>query len=299
MKLKKLALRALGGLMSLALVACMLTSCSKSGSGDKLVENIPASAFMVVKINPQQIIENAGCTVDNGKIVLSQKYSDVIKQQAGAAALNVVNSYLAYTEGIKLDAIMVAVTADGDGIGVGMLSDAEPVKKHLKELLGNQSDEDGFVVFKASGHMVVAIKDNMIWWSDGLGSIKKQIEKAAESNIASLKGVGDILSDDNAFAMVINLPEANKKLAAHGEDIKSELTRNGVPAGLATKLANVMDYYACGSMKFDRNTVSGEFYLIDKDGNRNEFGKMLNVIDTDFLKNVPADANAVLSLIHI
>lgn len=67
MKLKKLALRALGGLMSLALVACMLTSCSKSGSGDKLVENIPASAFMVVKINPQQIIENAGCTVDNGK----------------------------------------------------------------------------------------------------------------------------------------------------------------------------------------------------------------------------------------
>lgn len=295
MKLKKLALRALGGLMSLALVACMLTSCSKSGSGDKLVENIPASAFMVVKINPQQIIENAGCTVDNGKIVLSQKYSDVIKQQAGAAALNVVNSYLAYTEGIKLDAIMVAVTADGSGIGVGMLSDAEPVKKHLKELLGNQSDEDGFVVFKASGHMVIAIKDNMIWWSDGLGSIKKQIEKAAESNIASLKGVGDILSDDNAFAMVINLPEANKKLAAHGEDIKSELTRNGVPAGLAAKLANVMDYYACGSLKFDRNTVSGEFYLIDKDGNRNEFGKMLNVIDTDFLKNVPADANAVMA----
>lgn len=68
MKLKKLALRALGGLMSLALVACMLTSCSKSGSGDKLVENIPASAFMVVKINPQQIIENTGCTSTTEKL---------------------------------------------------------------------------------------------------------------------------------------------------------------------------------------------------------------------------------------
>lgn len=87
MKLKKLARKALGGLMAMALVTCMLTSCGKSGSSDKLIENIPADANVVMKFNMQQVIENAGCSVDNGKIVLSEKYSDAIRQAAGATAL--------------------------------------------------------------------------------------------------------------------------------------------------------------------------------------------------------------------
>lgn len=299
MKLKRLALRALGSLMSVALVACMLASCSKKdGSGDKLVENVPASALMVFKVNPQQIVENAGCSVDNGKIVLSEKYSNVIKENAGAAVLNMVNNYLSYTEGINLDAIMIYATADGKGCGVGTLSDAEPVKKRLKELIGNQKEDDGFTVYKENG-MVVAIKDNMIWFSESLGTIKKQIEKAKEGNIASVKGAGELLADDNAMAFVINLPEVDSKLKAQGMNIKDELLKENVPASLAGKIADVMGYYACGSFKLDGNVASGEMFLVNKEGERSQFGKLLNVIDTDFLKNVPGNTNAVMAFGNI
>lgn len=174
MKLKRLALNALGGLMAVALAACMLTSCGKSaGSADTLVENIPSSSVFVLKINPQQVLENAGCSVDNGKIVLSKKYSDVIKENAGATMLNVVNQYLAYTEGIKLDAIML-FSADAGAKSAAMtalVSDAEPVKAHLKELFGNQTEENGYTVFKNTG-VVIAVNDKMMWVADNMAAIE-------------------------------------------------------------------------------------------------------------------------------
>lgn len=297
MKLKRLALNALGGLMAVALAACMLTSCGKSaGSADTLVENIPSSSVFVLKINPQQVLENAGCSVDNGKIVLSQKYSDVIKENAGAAMLNVVNQYLAYTEGIKLDAIML-FSADAGAKSAAMtalVSDAEPVKAHLKDLFGNQTEENGYTVFKNAG-VVIAVNDKMMWVADNMAAIERISAEAAKSNLASVGGVGEFLADDNAFAFVVSLPEIEKTLKAQGIDVAAKLERNDVPAPLAEKIAGAMKYYACGSMAFKGNTVSGEFFLVDKDGKRSEFGKVLNVIDTDFLANVPADANAVMA----
>lgn len=301
MKLKKLALRALGGLMTVALAACMLTSCNKDGgSSDKLVENIPSSAVFVLKMNPQQVFENAGCSVDNGKIILSEKYSDAIRKNAGGAALKIVTEYLTYTEGLKLDAIMFFSTQEsGNDVAlVGLVSDAAPVKAHLKELVGNQKEENGYDVFNIGGS-VVAVSDNMIWIARNMRTIEKHIADAAKSNIASVKGLGEFLAQDNALAFAISLPEINKSLKAQGIDIEEKLTADGVSSPLAAKLAGVMDYYACGSLKFEGNTASGEMFLVNEAGERNEFGKILNVIDTGFLANVPADVNGVMAMGNI
>lgn len=295
MKFKKLSLKALGLLMSVTLVAGLLSSCSKDGSSDKLVESIPSSAMYVVKFNPKQVVENAGCSVDNGKIVLSDKISGVIKEQAGSAALKVINGYLEYTEGMNLDAVMVFATSpDASDLAlVATLSDPEPVKEHLKELVGKEKEEDGFTVYKAAREGVIAIKGNMLWVAAKLSVINKHIEKAAESNITSVKDVADVLTADNAFAYVVSLPKVNNILKSQGVDIERKLVRNDVPAALAAKIAGVMDYYFCGSMTFAGNSVSGEAFLVNEQGERAQFGKLFNEIDTDFLKNVPADANCI------
>lgn len=295
MNLKKLSLKALGLLMSVTLVAGVLSSCSKDGSSDKLVESIPSSAMFVVKFNPQQVIENAGCSVDNGKIVLSQKISDAIKGAGGPAALNVANEYLSYTEGINLDAIMMfATNPDASDMAViATLSDPEPVKKHLKELIGKEKEEDGFTVYKIDRDGVIAIKDKMLWIANKLSVVNKHIENAKESSIASVKEISDVLAADNAFAYVISLPKINSTLKKRGVDVEHELVSDHVPAAIASKIAGVMDYYACGSMTLAGNTVSGEAFLVDEQGNRCQIGKLFNVIDTDFLKNIPAGANCV------
>lgn len=293
MKLKKLAFRALGGLMSVALVACMLTSCSKSGSGDKLVESVPASACFVMKFNPKQVVENMGCSVDNGKIVLSEKISNAIKTQAGAPALSAVNNFLAYTEGINLDAVVLFTTSDrGRDMALATtISDAETVKKHLKEIIGNEKEKDGFTVYDIEDGGVIAINDDMLWVAEKLSVIQKYIEDAAAGNISSLAGVADVIAADNALAFVALMPNIVDGHTA--KEAEEELLKEGVPAGLAADLASVVDCYVCASVKLNGNAADGEAYILDKDGKRKEFGKIVNVIDTDVLKNIPADANFV------
>lgn len=295
MKLKKLALNALGGLMSMALAVCVLASCSKSGSGDKLIGNIPADASVVMKFNLQQVIENAGCSVDNGKIVLSGEYSDAIRQAGGATALKLANEYLSYTEGINLDALVLFSTDARcrDFAAVGTLCDAGAVKKHLKEALGNQKDVDGFAVFNVDGDGVIAISDNMIWIAQDMRTIASQIEKAKDGSISSNRAVAEVLTADNAMAFTVALPNFKSMMERQGSDVERDLVRSGVPANLAKKMAGVMDYYVCGSVELKGNSFNGEFFLVDKAGNRAQFGKALNPIDTGFLKNVPANANLV------
>jgi len=295
MKIKKLAHKALGGLMAMALVAGMLTSCSKSGSSDKLIENIPADANVVMKFNLQQVVENSGCSVENGKIVLSGKYSDAIRQAGGATALKLANEYLSYTEGLNLDALMLFSTDARcrDFAAVATLCDADAVKKHLKEAFGNQKDEDGFAVFKVDSSSIIAINGNMIWIASDMRTIANQIEKAKDGNISSIKAVADMLAADNAMAFAVSLPNLKSMMEKQGKYLSRELAKDGVPENLAEKIATVLDYYACGSMTLDGNSLLGEFFLVDKEGNRAQFGKALNTIDTDFLRNVPADANFV------
>lgn len=290
MKLKKLALNALCSLMTFAMVVGMLTSCSKDGS-DKLVESVPADAVFVMKLNPKQIIENTGCTVDNGKIVLSSAYKDAIKNVGGTTALGVVNQYLAYTEGVNLDAIMVFYTTKNgsDAALVATLSDEDAVKKTLKDLVGKQKEKDGFDCYEIDGGGVIAIKDKMMWFANKLSVITNHIKAAKKENIGSVAPIAELLTADNAFALAANLPKFKSQVG----NVEQELTSEGVPANIAKKIAGMMNYYACISFTLSGNSASGEFYLVDKDGKRNEFGKVLNVIDTNFLNNVPAKANCI------
>lgn len=291
MKVKKLALNALCSLMTFAMVMGMLTSCSKDSGSDKIVENIPADAAFVVKLNPKQIVENAGCTVDNGKIVLAKSYQDAIKNAGGAPALSLVNQYLSYTEGVNLDALMVfGCSVNGNDVAaVATLSDEDAVKKNLKDLIGNKKEKDGFDVYDIDGGGVIAIKDNMMWFAGKFSTIANHIESAKKENLGKVAAIAELVSADNAFAMAANLPKFKSQMG----NIEQKLTREGVPASLSKKIANVTNYYACCSFTLAGNTASGEFYLVDKEGKRNEFGKVLNVIDTSFLGNVPAKANSV------
>lgn len=280
-------------MMAAACAMGIFSSCSNGGS-DAIAENIPASAVMVMKFNPQQIIESTGCSVDNGKIVLSDAYKQAITDNIGASGVKMAETYLSYTEGFNLSNLVMFATNLNctDMTAVATLSDAETVKKNLKDFCGEAVEEDGFTVYTLEGSKV-AIKGNMIWFASKLGTITKHIENAQDGNIASIAPLNDVATGDNAFAMAYSLPELKSQLNKNGEDLQKELEREGLSTSLAGKIAGIMDYYACFSIKFDKNTMQGEAYLANKDGKRNEFGKIFNVINTDCLKNAPAGTNFI------
>lgn len=292
MKLKKLAYKALSGLMTIAFAVTLLTSCGNESS-DRLVENIPADAVMVVKLNPKQIIENSGCSVNNGKIVLSEKYRDALRQSVGATAVGIADTYLAYTEGINMDAVMMYGIQRGyhfDNVVIATVSDEEIVKKNLRDIFGSQSEEDGFTVFRADGY-TIALKEGMMWSARNLDFIEQNIEKAQQKNISSLSKVSEALSADNAFAMVVNIPTLKESMDT--DRLRRKLERNGISATLTDKILSVTDDVVCMTADLKGNTLTGELFLVDPNNNRAQFGKVFNNIDTDFLKNVPADANFI------
>lgn len=302
MKLRKIAKNALGALMSVALVSVMLTSCSKGGGSGKLIENIPASACFVMKANPQQIVENAGCTVENGKIVLSDVYSEAIRK-IEPMAVSMVNTYLAYTEGVDLSSMMVFFTdfKNGEDVTfVALANDPAKVAENLKNFFGEGKERDGFTTFQIDGSDgVIALKDNFIWVAAKMKYINRHIEDAQQASLATLSGVAEFLTGDDAMAYMISLPKIKEMADSYGKSLEEELRDEGVPTSLADKIVDVFNYYACFSVKLDGNTLSGQAYLVDENGKRNEFGKMLNEIDPAFLANVPANTNSIMAFGNI
>lgn len=301
MKIRKIAKNALCGLMSVALVAVMLTSCNKGGSS-VLLNNVPASACFVLKMNPQQVIENTGCSVENGKIVLSEKYSEAIRN-IEPAALTMANSFLSMTEGLDLSSMILFLTDMNRGSDialVGAVSDPETVVKNIESLTGVAGRErDGFVTFSIEDEAMIAVGDNHIWFASDMRVINRHMENAQEASLASVAGVSEFFAEDDAMAWMIALPKVKDAVESQGVSIKQELIEEDVPANLAGKIADVFNYNACMSLKLDGNTLSGRAYLVDDNGTRNEFGKMLNEIDPGFLANVPANANSVIAMGNI
>lgn len=298
MKLKRFAKNALCALMSLALVACVLTSCNKGGSSDKLIENIPASACFVAKFNPQQVVENSGCTVDNGKIVLSDVYSEAIRK-IEPMALSMINNYLAYTEGVDLSSMMVFSTdlKNGEDVAVvAAVTNPDAVIGNLEKIFGAGKERDGFTTFQVDGSDgIVAVKDNLIWVAAKMKYINRHIEDAQQASLATLPAVAEFLAGDDAMAYMFSLPQIKAMADREGESLEELLREEDIPANLSGKIADVFNYYACFSVKLDGNTMSGQAYLVDENGKRNEFGKMLNEIDPAFLANVPANTNSIMA----
>lgn len=299
MKIRKIAKTALRGLMSVALVAVMLTSCKKGGSSSALIENIPASACFVLKMNPQQVIENTGCSVENGKIVLSEKYTDAIRN-INPGAVSMANSFLSMTEGLDLSSMMLFLTDMSRGRDValvGAVNEPETVVKNLESITGVAGrDRDGFKTFSIEDEMMIAVGNNLIWFASDMSVINRHIEDAQEASLASVAGVAEFLSEDDALAWMVSLPKVKEEFERHGNSIEQELIEEDVPANLAGKIADVFNYNACISFKLDGSTLCGRAFLVDDNGQRNEFGKMLNEIDPGFLANVPANANSVIAM---
>lgn len=258
--------RLMGAVLSTAAMALIMGSCSESG---KLTENIPSDISMAMKLNLQQAVENAGCTVDNGRIVLSDELTEAISKEDPAAAM-VANQFLAYTEGLDLSEAVFFMRSKREAVAMASMTDKDKVTGTLNTFFGKPESKDGFDCYDVKGG-TMAVKGDIIYLSDDLATISKAIEDAKKESLSSKPGLEQFLSADNAFAIVLSAKEADLPSAYR-------------------------DYWICGSLKFEGPEISGELCLMDTDGRRNAFGEAFGELSSDFLRYVPENTQLIAAV---
>lgn len=261
--------RLLNAMAATVMLTLAMSSCSKSG---ELADNVPADAIVVVKLNLQQVIENAGCTVENGRISLSPELTDEIGKDDPSSAM-IINQFLSYTEGLDLSEAIFFVRERNDrekGVVMAVMTDKDKVAQTLGSFLGKPESKDGFECYDVSGN-IIALKENILYFSDNLNIITDALNKAEKENLSSMPGLQKFLAEDNALAIIVS----GKKI-----DLPSAYRNQWI----------------CGSLKFNGPEVSGELCMMDTDGNRNPFGEAFGELSSDFLRYIPDNTQLVAAI---
>lgn len=264
MKMKFPRIPFIANLVALLAIVGMLTSCSKSS---ELAGLVPADSEVIIKFSPRSLIDNAGCKVEDGKLVIPNELMKIIPDKEVRMALNLAGNY---TKGINLDEIFMFVY-DDDFFAVALLDDPEAVESNLSDFFDAPETAHGYKCYD-SGDGLVAIKDNTLWFADSMDSLEDLIEANVKEYISSNSTICNYLSADNTFAAVVPSTPS---------------------MGLPSEFRGM---YVVANFNLDGKKATGEIGMMDKDGNRMDFSSKFANIDPSFLAYMPKDANMVAAI---
>lgn len=253
------------------IVAMILTvSCSDNAKVRELLEQIPASADIVVAGNLKTIVESAGGTVEDSKIKIPSNIMEALP--AGAAKdIDKANSFLKRSgidpeacalvvDYVKDKPVVVFAIADKEKF-IGTLEDegfkektmdgkAVAYVKKVFEGYEPEYDDYGYVVVNGS----YAYWMDRVWVGSSfkpLQYLQELVEEAEDKNVASTD-YGDYMTDGNAGGIAFRFPEK----------IKMELRKSGLPSDVLSMYDGVICLRS--ELSDDKCTVGMRMY--DKDG---------------------------------
>lgn len=260
--MKKLFRNVSTTLAATLLAMAALTSC---GGSDSLQSNIPADIDWAIKFDLAQVIDNAGGSIDSdGSISFPALTANT--PMAGMILDN-VNQFV---KCIDMTSMVVFDRHDSKPVLIAKLHDADAAKTRIKKYLKEADSTDGYEVYKYNG-IAVAFKNDMLYVADDIDYITESAEAASKKDISALPAIQQWLNEPN-FISVVASPEV---------------------LGLPT---NFSQYWLVADAAFDNQTASGEIAMMDIDGKRYNFGEAFGVIDNDFLRYIPENAQGVMAL---
>lgn len=255
-----------------------LSSC-KSGDSEQLLSEIPSSASFILKLNPSQILTNAGCTIDSdGNVTLPAEINNLINEEGGMAGQAIAKEVMSIAKCFDLDEAYFFQADDNHPVAIALLADQKEAIASLEKYIGKAVEEQGYSILNPDRNCCIAIRDSKMFVSDRLSDIVAVVNKAHQKSILeSAEGIAKWLAADNAMACAI-APEF--------------CTQNYLPV-ISSK------HWICFSTKLDGKTASGEIALLTIDGERYEFGKAFDTIDDSFLNNLPSNSNVAFAVGNI
>lgn len=187
----------------------VVTSCSNVDS--KLENQIPADAVMVAKLDVLNFIEHSGIDIKDGKIVLPQKFMDMLRDMGtdlsnfDAEGAKFVESGVDFKNSIYC---FVPADAKGDAlVALVPVSDAKKLQAYIEDQAGaKMEDKGGILALKVGGGNGLAIFDDVLYCLSGLGSTSPEdrvkqlssLEKSIAGNAAAVKAI-DASEDLNIY----------------------------------------------------------------------------------------------------
>lgn len=230
--------------LSVALAAT-LGACS--GSGNDLLETIPADATAIVKIDAESLAKSAGCKKEGTEWVPGETLDKVLGELTSSDKAGIENA-LALLGGLKADNVF-CFFHEGDTYLTATMLDAARVGDALEKELGKPDDADGFKVYDNG----VMTRGKQLWIAESTEKLVKTLEAAKKSPAGNNKVMGGYLADDNqTLRIVVNAASVYKNFG-------------GLVATLpaANTYANA---YWCYAINLDGNRATFRASFKDADG---------------------------------
>lgn len=259
--MKKLLRNAFMALAASVLSMAALTSC---GGSESLKSNIPADIDWAIKVDLTQAIDNAGGSVNSDGEVAFPALT-----QATPMAGALLSEFNNFAKNLDLSSPVMFSNNRRPEI-IAELRDASALKEQMEKYNLKPVSKDGYEVYDF-GNCVIAVKDKMLYVADKLSHIKDAAEAASQKDISSLPAIATWLTDPGFITAVAS---------------PSTL---GLPA-------NFSQYWLVGNASFKDQSAFGEIALMDIDGKRYNFGEGFGEVNTDFLRYIPENTQAVMAL---
>lgn len=269
-----------------ALVAIMMTGCSKSSNDDarSLLQTVPADAGMVAVINVKNITDAIGCENDGSQIILSE---EIRKALAGnglpAEDKEMIRALTSGESGVATNAI-VYFSAARDYV-TGLLNNPDQFVAYMKKHGGSGDheatvqEEDGVKIIGKA-----AVIGNQFWISSpgrpDATQLKYYQKLSDKQSYVSAPGAARLLADDEAVSFVADMNSAASKAGGNSTQLR-----------MATSLLFDGASYFAGGVKVGKEDIEMESAVLNSDFKPAKFLLPTDKIDTSVVKSMGSGAD--------
>ncbi len=282
MKAIKLCLSALCLLMVIA-----VSSCSKQS---KEVEGaVPAGSGVIVAVDGERILDNAGGKYSSDGIVLPE----ALKSVAGEEAVEQLDKF----KGLDIKHMYFFAEVTGNGALVAPVTDEAALLDFVKELGLEVKEMDGYKV-ASMGRNTLMVRDNLFWYAamsaqNAVDFVEDSRKKAADDgSLAECGWRSDFFGSDHAVSVLVNFGKmpfiASQLGATYSDDMPGAQVMKAMLSGSLAVVSNL-----------DGLKLTISYSCFDKDGKKLDIspeasGLKLQKVSADFLQYL--NSNDVLAV---
>lgn len=259
--------------VTLLTVSGLLTGCGKTERS--LIETVPADAKMVMTVNLDKILKNAGCRFNDGNITLSgdlMAIRNTLDNRAGEMA----DMLMATAPAIDITKIIAFITSDNDAIVTFAITNHELFNDVIMSTSPNHDELDGMTVYEFKDHVVVN-GGSQGWMAEDIEDVTEALEESAKNHFGIYSGIINFIDKpENSLSVAINTPT--------------------VISGNKNKGGKNDNNWTCATTALSDNLLGIEIATMDADGRRSEFNPYISVLDTDFLRYIPNNTQAAMAI---
>lgn len=261
-------------------LAIAATSCSGK---PEVLESVPSTATTVVSVDLERFLTEAGCTVNDEGIILSDDLREALDSAENSSTKAQIDALLhikgldlktaTYFEQKDLEGDLIVIVADDEDKVVESLSD--------KALNLEKGEDDGFVTFTnlPERTATIAIDDNRCWLAGlapdaAISIIKKARRAAKKESIATVGWKADALSKDAALNAIVDV--GDKFYDIFGDE-------------------SYRSAFACITSGEGESVLDIKAHIVNADGDKLDILPSLGTIDPDFLRFFSSRHNTVIA----